>query len=112
MEKLEEKLDKVDKWLKGRRKPLTWQSVFGFYMERPEEPGVLYATFHGRMLAATIDSILLLIVAGPLLEIGLNYVLGPTPQVDYATLSNALTPEEFSALWESTGAAAAASRSM
>lgn len=72
-----------------KKKPLYAIGLCGFYHKQPPDPR--YAGFNRRMLAATIDSVLALIILAPFVD----YFMGqyaPLPPLDWSVLQGRITP--------------------
>ncbi|MCE2927702.1 MAG: RDD family protein [Rickettsiales bacterium] len=71
------------------KKPLYAIGLFGFYHKKPADPR--YAGFNRRMLAATIDSVLALIILAPFVDYFMaQYAL--LPPLDWSVVKERITP--------------------
>ncbi len=73
-----------------KQKPLYTIGLFGFYEKKPPDPR--YASFHRRMIAATIDIVLATLLLAPVLTAFLSWY-SPLPPLDWASVNAQITPD-------------------
>ncbi len=73
-----------------KEKPLYAAGLFGFYEKKLPDPR--YASFHRRMFAATIDSVLAMLILAPLIDGFLSWH-SPLPPLDWSAVRAQITPD-------------------